>query len=413
MKTLKLVKRITLLCLLLTFASGYGQDIGGIVKRKVKKRAKNQVEKTVDKGLDAIEGKEDTEGTSDNEGTTTNEEKQEDGTIVVVTRDEAGNNVPVPNFIDPSTAIFVDDFNTEKPSEFPSRWTHLGGTLQNSQVIALGQKEGVVQFVTSSRLKPTFKNDDYLGDSFKIEVQCYFHKRGNEAYTLNLMNKNDVYRNYDITIRGDGIVPAGTSTHYARFPYKLPAGWRTVQLSFNKGTLKVMYEGYQLINIPKLNINEERFLTEFTHLELSALSPGKDQYDAWLNYVAISHGGLPLYKKLMEEGRLVMNNINFEVNSYTLTNDSFAVLDKVANMLTQHPEVSIEVHGHTDSDGTNESNQTLSENRANSVVTYLVGKGVAADRLSSMGYGEDKPIDTSGTDTAKAKNRRVEFVLNK
>ncbi len=407
MKTLKLVKRITLLCLLFTFASGFGQDIGGIVKRKVKKKAKNQIEKTVDKGLDVIEGKEGTEGT------TTTEETQEDGTVVVVTRDEAGNNVPVPNFIDPSTAIFVDDFNTEKPSEFPSRWTHLRGTMQNSQVVALGQKEGVVQFVTTSRLKPTFKNDNYLGDSFKIEVQCYFHNRGNESYTLNLMNNNDAYRNYEITIRGDGIVPAGSSSLYARFPYEQPAGWRTVQLSFNKGVLKVFYEGYQLINIPKLNINEERFLTEFTHLELSALSPGKDQYDAWLNYVAISHGGLPLYKKLMEEGRLVMNNINFEVNSYTLTSDSFAVLDKVANMLTQHPEVSIQVHGHTDSDGTNESNQTLSENRANSVVTYLVEKGVAADRLSSMGYGEDNPVDTSGTDVAKAKNRRVEFVLNK
>ena len=317
MKTLKLFKQITLLCLLFTFATGFGQELGGIVKRKVKKRAKNQIEKTVDKGLDVIEGKEGTEGT-------TSEETREDGTIVVVTRDEAGNNVPVPNFIDPSTAIFVDDFNTEKPSEFPSKWTHLRGTMQNSQVVALGQKEGVVQFVTTSRLKPTFKNDNYLGDSFKIEVQCYFHKRGNEAYTLNLMNNNDAYRNYEITIRGDGIVPAGSSSLYARFPYELPAGWRTIQLSFNKGVLKVFYEGYQLINIPKLNINEERFLTEFTHLELSALSPGKDQYDAWVNYVAISHGGLPLYKKLMEEGRLVMNNINFEVNSFTLTNDSFS-----------------------------------------------------------------------------------------
>ena len=91
----------------------------------------------------------------------------------------------------------------------------------------------------------------------------------------------------------------------------------------------------------------------------------------------------------------------------------FPVLDKVANMLTEHPEVSIQVHGHTDSDGTNESNQTLSENRANSVVSYLVEKGVASNRLSIMGHGEDKPIDNSGTDTAKAKNRRVEFVLNK
>ncbi|MEM7187767.1 MAG: OmpA family protein, partial [Bacteroidota bacterium] len=383
---------------------------GGIVKRKLKKRGKDKIEKTVDKGMDVLEGKEDT---SNNEGVSTTEETGEDGGIVVVTRDAQGNNVPVPNFIDPSTAIFVDDFNTEKQGEFPSRWTLLSGTLQNSQVVALGKKEGVIQFITGSMLKPTFKNDNYLGDSFKIEIQCYFHKRGNESYTLNLENKNKTHSAYQITIRGDGIVPAGSSSQYARFPRKLPAGWRTVQLSFNKGVLKVFYEGYQLINIPKLNKGEDRFLTEFTHLELSALSHGSGQYDSMVNYVSIAHDGLPLYKTLMAEGRLVMNNINFEVNSYTLTPDSYAVLDDVVAMLTNHPEVAVQVHGHTDSDGTNESNQTLSENRANAVMQYLTKKGVAANRLAAVGFGENNPVDASGTNSAKAKNRRVEFVLNK
>jgi len=404
MKTVKVLKRLALICLLFVFASGFGQDIGGIVKRKVKKKANTEIEKTVDKGLDVVVG---------NGETTTKEEKQEDGTIIVVTRDAAGKNIPVPNFIDPGTAIFIDDFNTEKPSEFPSRWTQLSGTMQNSQVVALGQKEGVVQFITSSRMKPTFKNDNYLGDSFKIEIQCYFHKKGNESYTLNLQNKDNPYHNYQITIRGDGIVPAGTSSQYARFPYKLPVGWRTVQLSFNKGVLKVLYEGYQLINIPKLNKGEDKIITEFTHLELSALSHGSGEFDSMVNHVAIAHHGLPLYKKLIADGRLVMNNVNFEVNSYTLTSNSHGVLDGIATMLTEHPEISINVHGHTDSDGTDESNQTLSENRAKSVVKYLTGKGIAASRLSSSGYGEKMPVDNSGTEMAKAKNRRVEFVLQK
>ncbi|MEL6811334.1 MAG: OmpA family protein [Bacteroidota bacterium] len=403
MKTSKLLKGIALLCMVFAISTAYGQDVGGIFKRKAKKRAKDKIEKTVDKGLDVIEGK---------EGTTTSEETTEDGTVVVVSKDETGKYIPVPDFIDPATAIFVDDFNTETPSEFPSKWTLLGGTLQNSQVVALGQKEGVVQFITSSRLKPTFKNDNYLGDSFKMEIQCYFHKRGNESYTLNLMNTKDPYSAYQITIRSDGIVPAGTSSQYARFPKKLPVGWRTVQLSFNKGVLKVFYEGYQLINIPQLNKGEDRVLTEFTHLELSALSHGSGEYDSMVNHISIAHHGLPLYKKLMEEGRLVMNNINFEVNSYTLTSSSYAVLDGIATMLAKHPEVNVNVHGHTDSDGTDAFNQTLSENRAKSVMDYLTGKGVASSRLTSAGYGEKMPIDKSGTEAAKAKNRRVEFVLN-
>lgn len=404
MKTMKIVKRIAFVCFIIMFATGYGQDIGGIVKRKVKKTATKEITKTVDKGLNTVEGKEET---------STNEETQEDGSVLVVTRDATGQNVPVPNFIDPSTAVFVDDFNTEKPSEFPSRWTLISGTLQNSQVVAQGKKEGVIQFITSSRLKPTFKNDNYLGDSFKIEIQCYFHKRGNESYTLNLQNKNKVHGAYQITIRGDGIVPAGSSSLYARFPRKLPAGWRTVQLSFNKGVLKVLYEGYQLINIPKLNKGVDRNLTEFTHLELSALSHGSGEFDSMVNYVSIAHQGLPLYKRLMEDGRLIMNNVNFEVNSYTLKSSSYAVLDGIANMLMEHPEVSVNVHGHTDSDGTDTFNQTLSENRAKSVTGYLINKGVAASRLASAGYGEKMPLDKSGSEAAKAKNRRVEFVLEK
>lgn len=400
MKT-KFISSLVIFCLLLS-GSSYGQDIGNIIKKKVKKRAKDKIEKTVDDGLDMIEGK---------GGTTTTQEKKEDGSVIVVTRDETGKNVPVPNFIDSRTAVFVDDFNTEKPLEFPSKWTLLSGTVQNSQVVALGKKEGVVEFRTSSRLKPTFKNDNYLGDSFKVEIQCYFHRKGNEAYTLNLQNKDWPYGAYQITIRADGIVPAGSSHEYARFPQTLPAGWRTVQLSFNKGVLKVLYEGYQLINIPKLNKGVDRMITKFTHLEVSVLS--RKTNTAMINHVSIAHQGLPLYKKLIADGKLVMNNINFEINSFTLTNDSYGVLDELVTMLNEHPEVILNIHGHTDSDGSKKSNQRLSENRADSVLRYLISKGITSSRLSSAGYGEMQPVDTSETEIAKAKNRRVEFILKK
>lgn len=113
----------------------------------------------------------------------------------------------------------------------------------------------------------------------------------------------------------------------------------------------------------------------------------------------------------MNDGKLVMNNIQFEVNSYTLKPDSFSVLDEIASMLTDHSDVSLSIQGHTDSDGTNSFNQELSENRAAAVKEYLVKKGVSSKRLSTTGFGESKPVDKSGTNMAKAKNRRVEFVL--
>ena len=71
------------------------------------------------------------------------------------------------------------------------------------------------------------------------------------------------------------------------------------------------------------------------------------------------------------------------------------------------------IEGHTDSDGSNELNQTLSENRAAAVKNYLIENGINASRLNSTGYGETKPIDTNKTAKGKANNRRVEVLLIK
>lgn len=130
-----------------------------------------------------------------------------------------------------------------------------------------------------------------------------------------------------------------------------------------------------------------------------------------ITYFAIGGKGHDLYNALKSEGKLVMNNINFEVNSYIINPSSYGVLDEIAGMMNAYREINLSVQGHTDSDGTNEFNQTLSENRAKAVVDYLVKKGISGKRLSSMGYGEKKPIDPTSSEMAKAKNRRVEFVL--
>ena len=399
MKTNTIIKPLALFCFIFLFTSVQAQNIGGILKRKTEK----VVDQTLDQGIDELTKKEKRKARKAKK-----KESESAPVSVVNTNNEAS---ALTDFIAPNQLIFSDTFNKEKPSEFPSRWTLLKGTLQNAQVIVSGQKEGVIEFRTSSSLKPTIKNDNYLGDSFKMEIQCYFHEKGNESYTLNLMNNKDVYGAYQITIRGDGIVPAGSSQSYARFPKALPAGWRTVQLSFNKGILKVFYEGYQLINIPKLNKGEDRILTEFTHLEVSALSNKINK--AMINHVAIASNGLPLYDRLIQSGRLIIQNINFDVNSYVIQPNSYPILDEIITMFQEHPELEIMIAGHTDSDGSDGDNMTLSENRAKAVMKYMVSKGIKNYRLSSKGYGEFKPLVEGNSASAKAQNRRVEFVLIK
>jgi len=105
------------------------------------------------------------------------------------------------------------------------------------------------------------------------------------------------------------------------------------------------------------------------------------------------------------------NTVNFDFNSSNLTSTAKANLDKLADVLVKNPDTNINVYGHTDSKGTDEYNQKLSENRASAVKSYLVGKGIASSRLFAMGVGEKQPIATNDTDAGRAQNRRVEFAI--
>jgi OmpA-OmpF porin, OOP family len=108
-----------------------------------------------------------------------------------------------------------------------------------------------------------------------------------------------------------------------------------------------------------------------------------------------------------------MKNIYFDFNKATLKMESFPELEKVVTFLNDNPTVEIEIEGHTDNVGTDESNQKLSQDRSQSVVDYIVGKGISGDRLKAKGFGESKPIDTNETDAGRANNRRVEFTVLK
>jgi outer membrane protein OmpA-like peptidoglycan-associated protein len=116
-----------------------------------------------------------------------------------------------------------------------------------------------------------------------------------------------------------------------------------------------------------------------------------------------------LLQKLRPGASIVLNNVFFETNKWDLKPESLVELNRLVDLLSANPDKKIEIGGHTDNVGSDESNQTLSQNRAKSVVDYLVKKGIDATRLSSKGYGETTPVATNDTDEGRAKNRRTEF----
>ena len=121
-----------------------------------------------------------------------------------------------------------------------------------------------------------------------------------------------------------------------------------------------------------------------------------------------------LYLQPIEVGLTVrLKNIYFDFDKTTLKSESFVELNKVVEFLKSNPSVEIEISGHTDSKGSDDYNQNLSQGRSQSVVDYIISQGIEGYRLTAHGYGESKPIETNDTEAGRANNRRVEFTVVK
>ena len=107
--------------------------------------------------------------------------------------------------------------------------------------------------------------------------------------------------------------------------------------------------------------------------------------------------------------KVVLKNVQFELNSAELTAGSTGELDKAVNAMNKYPALRIEISAHTDNTGEAAYNQQLSEKRANSVRDYMVNQGIAKDRMEVKGYGEEKPVADNNTREGRAANRRVEM----
>jgi outer membrane protein OmpA-like peptidoglycan-associated protein len=104
--------------------------------------------------------------------------------------------------------------------------------------------------------------------------------------------------------------------------------------------------------------------------------------------------------------------VYFEASQARIQQRSFSVLDWVARVMSEHPELPrVVVGAHTDDRGLGDENQRLSQRRAEEVRRYLIGKGVAAGRLDARGYGSDRPIDSNATSVGRENNRRVDFFI--
>lgn len=122
--------------------------------------------------------------------------------------------------------------------------------------------------------------------------------------------------------------------------------------------------------------------------------------------------GVPVSLEGCKAGdKIVLRGVTFEFDRANLTANAKAILDQAADALLSAQGIRVEIAGHTDARGSDAYNAKLSEQRAQSVMTYLGERGIAADRLSAKGYGEAEPVADNGTDEGRELNRRVELKI--
>lgn len=179
-----------------------------------------------------------------------------------------------------------------------------------------------------------------------------------------------------------------------------------------EGTIRLRNRNkHEVIEMPYTPPTTTIMLRQEDEYEMVVQSPGHfffdtivsipEGYDRQLCDVALK----PIQKDMVVQ----LKNIQFETNSYVLTRSSFAELDKVVKLMEANPELQIELAAHTDDVGTDAYNDQLSSRRGEAVKEYIVRKGIARERLTSVGYGKRRPLVANDSDENRAVNRRVEF----
>ena len=112
-----------------------------------------------------------------------------------------------------------------------------------------------------------------------------------------------------------------------------------------------------------------------------------------------------------EKIKFMYEDVYFKRGSYALTPEAKELLIRKAEWLHKHPEINVVIEGHTDERGSKEFNIAFGDRRAGAVKSFLIKQGIDRERLNAVSFGKEKPIDPRRTEEAKAKNRRVHFVV--
>lgn len=316
------------------------------------------------------------------------------------------------DFVPGQRVLYYDDLAREELGEFPSRWGLTSGVFEIAKV----GTQPWIMCSASGKIYP------------KLQVNQLPEKYTVEFKLLNRTAKYTGAYHIEFIWLGADEYPVATLQFFtgnkAIFKMKddkgymqntsdkqLAPGFTTgihdIRLMVTKSSIKCYVDNDRVANAPRT----AGFAATSFALDFYATDGDFNIEKLFFGDFRFAEGGKTMREQLDDSGKIVTHGIYFDVNSATVKGESFKTLADIGQMLADDPALRLSIEGHTDSDGNDASNLTLSQKRAESVRQYLIDNyKVDSARLESKGHGETKPIDANTTPEGKANNRRVELV---
>jgi flagellar motor protein MotB len=252
------------------------------------------------------------------------------------------------------------------------------------------------------------KNLGYPINTFNDEMGLVIESSGKKAYFSskrdNIKGKDIFYFELQESIRPDPVSYLKGKVTDKETGKLLTAEYELINLSSNKVPIKSSTdeEGNFLICLPSgynygINVSKPGYLFYSENFMFEGQHTAAEPFIKGISLSPVKVGE-----------KILLANVFYEIDSWELKKESVEELNNLADLLSYNKNLVVEIGGYTDATGTDEYNLTLSQKRANSVVSYLISNGISSDRLKSKGYGNSSPVGDNVTSEGRKLNRRTE-----